>query len=100
MGRLLCRTESRYHSPSTHLTMSDLTLRWNETASTLLKGRTITDVFYMTEEEAEDLGWQSRALVLVLDDGSQLIAQSDDEGNDAGALSWANATRMQTLPVL
>lgn len=80
--------------------MSDTTTWWNEIAAKLLKGRTITDVFYMNQEEAEEMGWDSRGLVIVLDDGSQLIPQADDEGNDAGALSWANATRSQILPVL
>ncbi len=82
------------------MTTEDKTSRWNALATELLKGRTITDVFYMNATEAEELGWDSRALVIQFDDGSQLIPQMDDEGNDAGALIWANPTRSQILPVL
>lgn len=80
--------------------MTDTTQHWNDTAAKILKGRTITDVFYMSQEEADELGWQGRGIVLVLDDGSQVIPQTDDEGNDAGALSWANPDGYQILPVL
>ena len=51
-----------------------------------LKGRTITEVRYQTEDEVEASGWCSAALVLELDDGQALWASRDDEGNDAGAL--------------
>lgn len=80
--------------------MSDKTNDWTTTAARVLKGRTITEVFYMNAEEADEMGWNGRALVLVLDDGSQLIPQADDEGNDAGALTWANKDQYQLLPVL
>lgn len=73
---------------------------WHMLAARVLKGRTIVDVFYMSAAEADELGWQGRALVLTLDDGSQLIPQADDEGNDAGAMTWANAQRYELLPVL
>ena len=40
----------------------------------------------MTDEEAENIGWDRKALVIRFDDGSLIFASQDDEGNDAGAL--------------
>lgn len=57
----------------------------NETKRSLI-GRKITNVRYMTSAEAEDMGWYSRPVVIELDDGMALVPQSDDEGNDGGAL--------------
>ena len=86
-------------SPPPTTTMSDIDY-WKTRAASVLTGRTIVDVGYMTEIEANALGWHYRALVLTLDDGSQLIPQADDEGNEAGAMTWANAEKYQLLPVL
>jgi len=33
-----------------------------------------------------DLGWESKSIVLFLDDGSYLLSSTDDEGNGPGAL--------------
>ncbi len=51
-----------------------------------LVGRKIVAVRWMTRGEAEESLWNHRSPILVLDDGSYIGAQSDDEGNDAGAL--------------
>ena len=51
-----------------------------------LRGRTIKDVRYMTAAEAQSFDWFCRPIVLVLDNGDQLVPQRDDEGNDGGAL--------------
>ena len=76
------------------------TMHWNKKASDVLEGRRITKVMYMSAEDAETLGWHSRGLVLVLDNGVQVMPQSDDEGNNAGAL-WAGSLDGETvLPVL
>ncbi len=76
------------------------TMHWNKTASAVLEGRRITKVAYMSKEDAETLGWYSRGLVLVLDNGMQVMPQSDDEGNNAGAL-WVGSFGSETLlPVL
>lgn len=52
----------------------------------LVNGRTITKVRYMSRKETAEQGWMRRPLVLVLDNGMQLYASRDDEGNDAGAM--------------
>jgi len=49
-------------------------------------GRAIVKIRYMTVKEADDLGWEQVAPVLVLDDGTQLFPSRDSEGNGAGAL--------------
>ena len=59
---------------------------WTSEARNILYGRTITDLRYMTEEEARQWAWYERPLVLVLDDGTELFPSRDDEGNGGGAL--------------
>ena len=53
--------------------------------SKMLKGRKIDSCRYMTIEEADDMGWYKRPLVIFFTDGSYLMLQQDDEGNDGGA---------------
>lgn len=60
---------------------------WTDKATTALVGRTITRVQYMTKDNAAGTGWYKRPIFLVLDDGSFIFPQSDDEGNNGGALS-------------
>lgn len=76
------------------------TKRWNQIARETLKGRVIADAFYMSHDDCESMGWQGRALIVQFTDGSQLMAQCDDEGNDAGALLWADDKTSTLLPVL
>lgn len=59
---------------------------WTEAAHDALVGRKIVKVQYMTKENAKESGWFKRPLFLILDDGSFIFPQSDDEGNDGGAL--------------
>ena len=45
----------------------------------------------MSEIEADEgFGWHKRPIILILDDGTEIIPQMDDEGNDGGALLWIN----------
>lgn len=60
--------------------------RWTEYGEKHLKGKKIAIVRYMSDEEAEAMGWDNRPLVLQFTDGSLLFASSDDEGNNGGAL--------------
>ena len=53
---------------------------------TFLTGKTISAVRYMTQEEADAFMWDKRPLVIRFTDGSFLIPQKDDEGNDGGAM--------------
>jgi len=73
--------------------------RWTKDVSKLIVGRTITGFRYLSEKEQEDLGWYRAAPVLMLDDGNQIFASADDEGNDAGAL-FTTYESMQTIPVI
>lgn len=75
----------------------DLDARWNQRAEELLKGRTITEVSYMSPEDAEAMGFVRRPVVLRLDNGSFLFAMADDEGSDGGALAVGEN---DTLPEL
>lgn len=70
--------------------------RWNTAASKLLNGRTILSAQYMSEADAEKLGWSSRPVVLILDDGQVIAPSCDDEGNNGGALFIGD----EVLPVL
>ena len=56
----------------------------------LLKGKVIKQVTYMDDENMEGLGWNSRPAVIEFTDGTALIPMSDDEGNEGGALSYAD----------
>lgn len=56
----------------------------NRRTADMLIGRTIVRVRPTTEAEAAVFGF--RAAVIVLSDGTQLIAIQDDEGNGPGAI--------------
>ena len=51
----------------------------------ILKGKKIDSCRYMTREEADEFGWYKRPLIMMFTDGTYLLLQSDDEGNDGGA---------------
>ena len=52
-----------------------------------LIGREITHIRWATKQETEQLGYIGASPVIIkLDDGTLLIPQMDDEGNDGGAL--------------
>lgn len=60
----------------------------NEKFQKLLIGKTISRCSYMTEKTADDFGWYKRPLIIEFSDGSMLIPQMDDEGNDGGAVIY------------
>ena len=51
-----------------------------------LIGRKITNIRWLTKGESEALDWYHSPVVIFLDDGTFLIPQMDDEGNDGGAV--------------
>ena len=74
--------------------------KWAKRFNSLV-GLRIMDVRYLTKEETEASGWYSSPIVIELDDGSALIPQQDDEGNDGGALWIANSKCLDDLiPVI
>lgn len=64
--------------------------RWTKSAKNVLLGKKIVKVQYMTEDETEDMGWHSRPIAFKLDDGTWVVAQCDDEGNDGGVLTYSH----------
>ena len=80
--------------------MSNIVRKWNDKAEEVLLKRRITHVEYMSTEEAKDYMWYKRPVVMVLDNGTRLIIQSDDEGNDGGALWYGTSENQDVLPVL
>jgi hypothetical protein len=79
--------------------IKDTNKYWTETATNLLKGRKIVRARYLTNKEAETLGWDYRCVVIELDNGLMIYPSMDDEGNNAGAL-FTTDPKVQTLPVL
>jgi hypothetical protein len=55
---------------------------------TFLTGKTIASVRYMSEQECNRLGWHKRPILIRFTDGSYIIPQMDDEGNDGGAMYY------------
>ena len=80
-------------------TNQEIETYWTDIAKTQLLGKKIVEVRYLSQEEADDLGWEERCVVIHLDDGNMIYPSRDDEGNDAGALFTCNE-KNPTLPVL
>jgi hypothetical protein len=74
--------------------------RWESVAKSHLKDRTIVDMFYLNKKEVEDMAWYRSGLVLVLDNGAQVVVQQDDEGNGPGALLVSTSTDSIILPTI
>lgn len=73
--------------------------RWTKIASALLLNRKIVKVRYLSENEAIELDWSQRCVVLQLDNGMLVYPSADDEGNGAGAL-FTTDKKESTLPVI
>ena len=77
--------------------------QWNERAQKMLGGRTIRRVRYMTEEEAEEFGWDRRPLLMLLNPRKDdtraclIYASMDNEGNNGGALFTSGDVDFPTL---
>lgn len=69
---------------------------WAEAANKKLKGQRIKCARYMTDKEVEQMGWDQRALVIVLQNGHILMVSQDDEGNGPGAVF----TTFDDLPIM
>lgn len=53
-----------------------------------LKGKTIKNVSWLGDKDMKELMWYKRPVVIEFTDGSFLIPQSDDEGNDGGSMYY------------
>lgn len=63
----------------------------NMNAESKLVGKSIKRVSYLTKEDASNMMWYKRPIVIEFDDGTMIIPQMDDEGNDGGALLYLGA---------
>ena len=79
--------------------MNKFISQWTEDASKLLLNKTIVGVRYMTDDEQASMHWDSKPIILVLNDGTAIYPSRDDEGNDAGALFTTNE-ELPTIPVI
>ena len=77
--------------------IKDTTKFWNDKAREVLRGKTITDARYLTDEEMEMMGWYKRPLCFFLSDGTSCILSCDDEGNDGGVLFYGKDGVLPTL---
>ena len=78
----------------------NLTSEWTTEAEKVLLNKRIIKVEYMTAKESNDYMWNNRPITFILDDGTRVIAQSDDEGNDGGVLWYGTKDNEGVLPVL
>ena len=76
----------------------ELTKQWTDKFQFLV-GSKIIKVDYMSNEEADDIGWSDRPIQIHLDNGAVLSPQRDDEGNDGGAL-FTGLQKESLAPVL
>ena len=73
--------------------------RWNNKISDFLVGKTIESVRYLTDQEMNDFMWYKKPVIIKFTDGSFIIPQRDDEGNDGGAL-FTSDDNLDVIPVI
>ena len=78
----------------------NLTESWTTDAEKVLLNKRIVKVEYMTAKESNDYMWNNRPITFILDDGTRIIAQCDDEGNDGGVLWYGTQDDEGVLHVL
>lgn len=72
---------------------------WEGLCRKELVGKTIGDVRYMDDEEADGMGWDSKPLVIFFTDNSYIFASRDDEGNNGGSL-FTSLKDLEVIPVI
>ena len=72
---------------------------WGYALGSELIGRRVAAVRYMTANEIEKYGWTQATAVITFDDGTEIFASRDDEGNGAGALI-TTIKGLETVPVI
>tara|TARA_Y100000004_G_C8956028_1_gene430876 strand:- start:4532 stop:4765 length:234 start_codon:yes stop_codon:yes gene_type:complete len=76
--------------------MPDYKKEWTKKAEKLLLNRKIVKVEWMGKNEADNIGWSSKPVCILLDNDMWIFPMADDEGNDGGALAVGPE---ETLPV-
>lgn len=79
------------------MTKQEQITKWNKISKEVLEGRTIVEVRYLNDEEMEDIGWDSRPICFILDNGTYCTLSCDDEGNDGGVLFYNENGVLPTL---
>ena len=74
--------------------------KWNENARQVLEGKKIVSVRYMSNQEAEENGFDNRPVSFKLDTGEIIVVQSDDEGNNGGSLCVIKKGKIKILPTI
>ena len=80
--------------------MKDLKTKWQNETRKKLVGKTIKHVRYMTDDEMEDFMWYRNPVVITFTDGTILVPQSDDEGNDGGSMMYIKNNKTDIIPTL
>jgi hypothetical protein len=65
-----------------------------------LKGKTIQSVQWLGDKDMENLMWYKRPVVIKFTDGTILIPQSDDEGNDGGSMYYQDEKTSDVIYVI
>ena len=73
--------------------------QWKNRLSPEILGQRIVRMHYMSKKNAEELVWYKRPLMLMLENGTWIIPQQDDEGNDGGAMWLMNEKRKLEEPL-
>lgn len=60
-------------------------------------GKKVVEARYLTEEEADKMGFYSRPVVIIFNDGTFIVPQMDEEGNDSGVLVSFDSVGKETL---
>lgn len=60
-----------------------------------LKGKRVSGIRYMTDQEAQDFGFYKKPLVIVFEGGDFMIPVTDDECNDGGSALFFHKERNQ-----
>lgn len=79
--------------------MNDIEKRWTKDCKKFLVGKRVKEVRFLTVEEANEMDWSQRPLVIVFDDGSYIFPSQDDEGNNGGSL-FTSDKDLTCIPVL
>lgn len=69
-----------------------------KTLESQLVGKSIISIRYMNDREVEMFGWYKRPVIILLNDGTFIVPQSDDEGNNGGAIALIKGKKFNLIP--
>ncbi len=71
---------------------------WEKKINKFLIGKKISFARYLTQEEAQEIGWDRKGLIIWFSDGSHVMPTMDDEGNGPGAM-FTSDEDLSVIPV-